>query len=425
VKTGELAHGPQFLPGGDDLLYTLASAAPATPSLWDNAKIVVLSIKSNQTRTLLEGGTDARYAPTGHIVYANAGRIVAVPFDATRLEVTGRPTTLIQGVRNAGPTTGTTQFSFSDSGALIYLSAAAAAAGTEVQVSFVDFSGNVKPLRTITAAAFGPRISPDGKKVAYRANGAIWIADLTNDAPPRQLSTMEPGEAPVWSPDGERMVFISIYNSQEALFERRADGTGSAQLLADRARAPESWSAVHDAVSFITLVGPSGDAGDYDIWTYSFKDKKASPHIVIPPSAQSGSRFSPDGKWMAYESNETGRAEVYVEPYPRTGQRFQISKNGGSRPLWTPDGSRLFFDDNNGNPARMYSADVRTQPGFTSMEPQPLPVTGFVQPRGTIRRQFDITPDGRQFLMMFQAAQVPPQIEIVSNWFDQLRQRAR
>jgi Tol biopolymer transport system component len=106
---------------------------------------------------------------------------------------------------------------------------------------------------------------------------------------------MEPGEAPVWSPDGERIVFISIYNGQEALFERRADGTGSAQLLADRARAPESWSVVHNAVSFITLVGPSGDAGDYDIWTYSFKDKKASPHIVIPPSAQSGSRFSPSG----------------------------------------------------------------------------------------------------------------------------------
>jgi serine/threonine-protein kinase len=422
MKAGELAaHGPQLLPGGDTLLYTVA-AAPVTPSLWDNAKIVAYSLKSNQTKVLVEGGTDARYAPTGHIVYANAGKILSVPFDATRLEVTGTPTTLVQGVRNAGTTTGTTQFSFSNNGTLIYLTAAAGVV-SDFQLAYVDFSGNVKPIRNIQAGAFGPRISPDGKRVAYRAASSVWIADLTSDAPPRRLATTEPGEAPVWSPDGERIVFISIYNNAEALFLRRSDGTGTAELLADRARAPESWSAVHGAVSYITLVGPSGDAGDYDIWTYSFNDKKASPHIVIPPSAQSGSRFSPDGKWMAYESNETGRAEVYVEPYPRTGQRFQITKNGGSRPVWAPDLSRLFFDDNNGNPARMFSVNIRTQPTFTSSEPQALPVTAFIQPRGTYRRQWDITPDGRQFVVMFEQAPIPPQIEIVSNWFDQLRRR--
>lgn len=421
IKTGELAlHGPQLLPGGDALLYTVA-ASPATPSLWDNARIVVHSLKSNQTKVLIEGGTDARYAPTGHIVYANSGKILSVPFDATRLEVSGAPKTLLQGVRNAGTNTGTTQFSFSSNGTLIYLSAAGGVA-SDFQLAYVDFSGNVKPIRNIQAGAFGPRISPDGKRVAYRAGNSVWIADLTGNAPPRQLSTTEPGEAPVWSPDGERIVFISIYNGFEALFLRRSDGTGTAELLSDRARAPESWSAVHNAVSYITLVGPSGDAGDYDIWTYSFNDKKRSPQIVIPPSAQSGSRFSPDGKWMAYESNESGRAEVYVEPYPRNGQRFQITKNGGSRPVWAPDLSRLFFDDNSGN-GRMLSVNIRTQPTFTSSEPQPLPVMGFIQPRGTYRRQWDITPDGRQFLVMFQSAPVPPQIEIVSNWFDQLRRR--
>ncbi len=104
---------------------------------------------------------------------------------------------------------------------------------------------------------------------------------------------------------------------------------------------------------------------------------------------------------MAYESNETRRAEVYVEPIPRTGQRFQITKNGGSRPVWSPDGTRLFFDNNAGNPAQLFSVNIRYQPAFTSTDPEPLPITGFVQPQGTYRRQFDITPDGRQFLMMF------------------------
>jgi len=213
------------------------------------------------------------------------------------------------------------------------------------QLAFVDFDGKMKPIRNVPASIFGPRISPDGKQVAYRDGGAVWIVDLTRDAVPRRLTT-EPGEGPIWSPDGLRIAYISIFNGQEALFWRKADGSGAAEMLVDRARAPEHWSAVNQVFSFITLVGPSGDGGDYDIWTYSPQTKKATPLIVLPPSAQSGSRFSPDGKWIAYESNESGRAEIYVEPLPRTGQRFRITKNGGSRPLWSLDSSKLYFDNN-------------------------------------------------------------------------------
>jgi len=272
--------------------------------------------------------------------------------------------------------------------------------GPQRQLAFVDFDGKVKPIRNVPASIFGPRISPDGKQVAYRDGDAVWIVDLTRDAVPRRLTT-EPGEGPIWSPDGQRIAFISIFNNREALFWRKSDGTGSAEMLVDRARAPEHWSAVNQEFSFITLVGPSGDGGDYDIWTYSPQTKKAAPLIVLPPSAQSGSRFSPDGKWIAYESNETGRAEVWVEPLPRTGQRYRITKNGGSRPLWSSDSSKLYFDNNSGNPTRMFSVNIRWQPAFTSSDPEPMPVTGFIQPSGTYRRQFDITPDGHQFLMVF------------------------
>ena len=272
--------------------------------------------------------------------------------------------------------------------------------GPQRQLAFVDLDGKVKPIRNVPASIFGPRISPDGKQVAYRDGDAVWIVDLTRDAVPRRLTT-EPGEGPIWSPDGQRIAFISIFNNREALFWRKSDGTGSAEMLVDRARAPEHWSAVNQEFSFITLVGPSGDGGDYDIWTYSPQTKKAAPLIELPPSAQSGSRFSPDGKWIAYESNETGKAEIYVEPLPRTGQRFRITKNGGSRPLWALDGSKLYFDNNSGNPTRMFSVNIRWQPSFSSSDPEPMPITGFIQPSGTYRRQFDITPDGRQFLMVF------------------------
>jgi serine/threonine-protein kinase len=268
------------------------------------------------------------------------------------------------------------------------------------QLGFADFTGKVTPLRHVPISIFGARIAPDGKRVAYRSDGAVWIADLFSEAPPRRLTT-EPGEGPIWSPDGERIAFISIFKGMEALYWRRSDRSGTAELLADRARAPESWAADNQSFTFITLVGPAGDAGDYDIWSYSIRDKKASPLIVIPKSAQSGSRLSPDGRWIAYESNESGRAQIYVEPLPRTGQRFQISKTGGARPLWAPDMSKLYFDNNAGSATRIISVGVQTKPTFSWGEPLTLPIKDFLQPSGTYRRQYDLTPDGKQFLIVF------------------------
>jgi Tol biopolymer transport system component len=269
----------------------------------------------------------------------------------------------------------------------------------ERQLGFADFTGKVTPLRHVPASIFGARISPDGKRVAYRNNGAVWVADLLSEAPPRRLTT-EPGEGPIWSTDGERIAFISIQNGIEALFWRKSDGSGAAELLADRARAPESWAADNQSFTFITLVGPAGDLGDYDIWRYSIRDKKASPLIEVPKSAQSGSRLSPDGRWIAYESNETGRAEVWVEPLPRTGQRFQITKTGGARPLWAPDMSKLYFDNNSGT-MRIISVAIQTRPTFTWTAPVTLPIKDFLQPTGTYRRQYDLTQDGKQFLIVY------------------------
>jgi Tol biopolymer transport system component len=282
----------------------------------------------------------------------------------------------------------------------LFFGSAAAQAPQELRLGFADFTGKVTPLRRVPASIFGARISPDGKRVAYRNNGAVWIADLQNEAaPPRRLTT-EPGEGPIWSADGERIAFISILNGIEALFWRRSDGSGAAELLVDRARAPESWAADNQSFTYITLVGPAGDLGDYDIWRYSIRDKKASPLIEVPRSAQSGSRLSPDGRWIAYESNETGRAEVWVEPLPRTGQRFQITKNGGARPLWAPDMSKLYFDNNSGT-LRIISVGIQTRPTFTWTEPVTLPIKDFMQPTGTYRRQYDLTQDGKQFLIVY------------------------
>ena len=157
---------------------------------------------------------------------------------------------------------------------------------------------------------------------------------------------------------------------------------------------------MNQILSYITLNTNGGNA-DYDVWTYSFRDKKAAPLIQVKNSAQHSSRFSPDGKWIAYVSDETGRLELYVQPFPLTGARFQITKNGGGHPLWSPDGKELYFD----NSARIFKVAIRTQPSFSAGEPVLTPINGFVQGAGNYRRQYDITPNGKQFVMLFESPQ--------------------
>jgi Tol biopolymer transport system component len=183
---------------------------------------------------------------------------------------------------------------------------------------------------------------------------------------------------------------------QPAIYWQLANGSGAAERLTETARAPESFSAQNQMLSFITL-NANGGGADYDVWTYSFRDKKSAPLIQIKSSAQHSSRFSPDGKWIAYVSDETGRLELYVQPFPTTGARFQITKNGGGHPLWSPDGKELYFD----NSGRMFSVAIQAQPGFSAGEPAPLPIRGFVQGQGNVRRQYDMISDGKQFIMMF------------------------
>jgi eukaryotic-like serine/threonine-protein kinase len=276
------------------------------------------------------------------------------------------------------------------------------------QVALVDRNGGRKTIGFLPDSFNNPRISPDGKEVALDGEKSIWIAELSNISSPRRLTTGGNQTSwPIWNGDGTRIVFTSDRDGgARALFSMRADGAGEAELLVKPARAPEFWpSATSKWFSYTTVKG--GEGNDFDIWTYSLAEKKATPVIEATPSAQLGSRFSPDLHWLAYQSNEMdpasgrgqlGQFQVYVEPFPRTGARFQITKRGGNRPLWSPEGKELFYDDGE----RLFSVAVRTRPTFTFGEPVGLPISGFVQV--ALRRNYDLMPDGKQFLMMFRAA---------------------
>jgi Tol biopolymer transport system component len=195
----------------------------------------------------------------------------------------------------------------------------------------------------------------------------------------------------MWTPDGERLVFIvSSMDRPDAVYWRRADGNGAAEHLIDT-RAAEGWVAGGAQMRFLTLKGNR----DYGISLFDMKTRTVTHLVDFQGSAQHSSNMSPDGKWMAYASNETGRYEVWMEPFPRSGARLQLTRDGGSHPMWAPDGRSLYFDRDH----QMFQLAVNTQDVTSIAEPTPLPIKGFAQ--AEYRRQFDLMPDGRQFLVLF------------------------
>ena len=265
-------------------------------------------------------------------------------------------------------------------------------------LTLFDLDGTSKVVGRLPQTVYAPRVSPDGKRVAFETRDMtgpdgprLWVAELSNLAGRRPLSP-NPGPmnwAPMWTPDGERLVYIVSGEKPDAVYWRRADGTGDPEHLLDT-RSAEGWMAGGSQMRFLTLTGN----GDYGISAFDMTTRKTTQLIDLPGSAQHSSNVSPDGRWMAYASNETGRYEVWLEPLPSNGKRFQLTRNGGSHPLWAPDGQSLYFD----RARQMFQLGVNTKDPASSVEPTPLPVKGFVQ--AEYRRQFDLMPNGRQFLLL-------------------------
>jgi Tol biopolymer transport system component len=210
------------------------------------------------------------------------------------------------------------------------------------ELALIDVDGGKTVLGDLPPSTYAPRASPDGKRVAFETRDAagpdgarLWTADMANIAErqPLPLVVGPINWAPMWTLDGKRLVFIVSGDRPDAIYWRRADGTGDAEHLIDT-RAGEGWIGDGTQLRFLSLTGN----GDYGIALLDMKSREVTRVIDLPGSAQHSSNMSPDGKWMAYASNETGRYEVWIEPFPRTGTRHQVTRDGGSHPLWLPDG---------------------------------------------------------------------------------------
>ena len=410
VKKAEVPHAwPQFLPDGKVVLFS-------SPTLTGRAnfEIAVHSVQTGEERDLIQGGTSPSYAPVGYLVYAQTGNVMAVPFDPRQLAVTGTAIPVVEGVL---------QYSISATGSLIYVPGSTES--VQSKPVLVRRNGAEQPLAAPPHLYSGPRLSPDGRRVAVaiqiqEQEMQVWLYDLFRETLTRFTFEGNANLNPLWTPDGKRIVFQS---SKEAsalnLFWQLADGSGGLERLntSRYLQAPHSWSPDGQLLAFVEVNPTTG----IDIWVLRLSDRKAQPFLRTTFN-EGAPRFSPDGHWLAYMSNESGRYEIYVQPYPGPGGKWQISTEGGAEPVWNPNGRELFYRTGN----KMMAVDIASQPGFAAGKPRML-FTGEYVLASIPAANYDVSRDGQRFLMLKPSEQTSSssltQIVVVQNWFEELKQK--
>jgi Tol biopolymer transport system component/predicted Ser/Thr protein kinase len=414
LEKGETDHAwPEFLPGDKAVLF----AAGRTGGNWTNALVAVQSLGAGERQSLIQGGMHPRYAPSGHLVYAQGGSLMAVPFDSNRRMVTGAAVPVAEGVLQS-QSTGAAQYSLSTTGSLVYVPGGVQA--TQLRLVWVSRNGAERPLPAPAHHYRFPRISPDGRRAAVAIEdqeSQIWLYDL-RETLTRLTFDGNDNVFPVWTPNGKRILFKSNKEGPGNLFWQLADGSGGLERLttSEYPNFPSSWSPGGQLQAFVEVNPATGS----DLWVLRMSDRKVQPFLRTPFN-ESVPRFSPDGRWLAYISNESGRFEIYVQPYPGPSGKWQISTEGGTEPVWNPNGRELFYRSG----GKMMVVDIATQPSFTFGKPRML-FEGQYQPSPVPAVNYDVSPDGQRFLMLKpseSAEAAPTQINVVLNWFEELKQK--
>jgi eukaryotic-like serine/threonine-protein kinase len=423
---GEFAHRLPFcLPGSKGVLFTIMRQA------WDKEpRAAVLELGTRKWRVLLEDAADARYVPTGHLAFLRRGTLMVVRFDLDRLEIIGQPVPAVSGIEQALSTTNSSrdaaagQFCISTSGSLVYAPGGILPDQQNTLV-LLDRKGKAEPIASFKAPFFAPRFSPDGRQVAYASlgmEGHIWILDL-NRGTSSKLTSEGLSELSVWTPDGRKVTFDLVNTGVPNICWQPVDGSSPMEQLTrgECFQWPSTWSPDGEALAFVE------DHADmetgYDIQLLHIRDRKITPFL--------NSRFnekypeiSPDGRWIAYTSDESGRDEVYVQPFPGPGGKWQISNEGGEEPLWSRDGRELFYRQSYyQRENQAFVVDVQTGPVFSASKPRLLFTAQGYSGMGPIRT-WDISPDGHRFLvvkMEERKSRPVTELVLVQNWFEELK----
>jgi serine/threonine-protein kinase len=384
---------------------------------WENATIAVQSIETGERWNLIEGGSHPRYAPSGHLVYARGQTLMAVPLDLRERAVTRPPVPMVEGVRQTSPLNGMAQYSFSDTGTLVYLPSSAQA--FERALVWVTRDGREEILQAPLRPYRNPRLSPDGRRIAVAIDEQqmqIWVYDVLRQALSRLTFEGSTNANPTWALGGQRVAYSSPGRPDEGMFWRAADGSGAEERLCCEAGMTNASSWSPDGQ--VMVGGAGGGAGD--LFTFR-RGERAVQVMARTPFGEGGPMFSPDGQWIAYASNESGRYEIYVQKYPAPGGKWRISADGGTEPMWNRNGRELFYRSGN----RMMSVAIIAQPEFSAERPTVL-FEGQYETTLVTNANYDVSPDGQRFLMLKASGaqeDAPTQINVVLNWFEELRRR--
>jgi Tol biopolymer transport system component len=402
---------PQTLPGGKGVLFTLASGRAVTA---DDLDMAVLERGAAEPRILMRGASHARYLRTGHIVYVHAGVLLAVGFDVSSLAITGTPVPVIEGLGKVW--SGDTDYSVSDNGTIVYL--ANVAAGTGGLLVAADRHGNVRPISAHRGNYSEFSVSPNGKSIASRAyaiNDDIWTYDTATGAPLR--FTFEPLDEifPQWTADGAHIAYGTRMGT---IYWKSSDGSGTREELTHGMypRYPSSFSRDGKLLAFVEI-HPSQRR---DIWLMPLQGARTPVPLMATDADERDARFSPDGQWLAYVSDETGRDEVFIRPVSTHGARKQVSSEGGTGPVWAPNGRELYFAS--GNHISAVTLDGQANPVGRDRLLLSTPKYEDLQ-FDADNPIFDILPDGERFVLLLEQASSLVHYNVVLNWFDELKAR--
>ncbi len=420
LGAGEISHRwPQWMPDGKSVLFTTLTEEAGN---FEAASLEVVTVATGERKVVHRGGYHGRYVATGHILYIHEDTLFALPFDLGKLESRGSQMPVLEGV-GASVVQGAAQFDVSTDGVLVY--APTSREGDPFPVVMVDRTGRTEPLWSEPALYANPELSPDGRKLALSIlrgnNWDIWIYDLDRKVATRLTFDEGYDADQVWSPDGRFIAFSSNRAGNQAVYRKAADGSGEEELIGSSDQLsglyPTSWSS--DGRWMLVWSGNS------DIYVLEVENGELEPYQTSE-FGEFNPSFSPDGRWVAYDSNESGKLEIYVRAFPAGGGKWQVSDGGGALARWSDDGSELFYRTDDG----IVAVDVNgSGTNFEVGTPRILftgpflggingiAVGGFVFP------DYTITGDGEHFVMFAGREETsrPTSVRLVTNWFDDLR----
>jgi len=401
LEKGEASHRyPQILPGDKAVLFVVSRTTGT------GFEIVAQSLETGRRASLIRPGGRPRYVHPGYLIYTSGdgSPLLAVPFDVERLQVKGAPVPVTEG--------SVSQYDVSRNGTLASLPALSEMTSA---LAWVDGKGAAQTLSSPAHYFEQPRVSPDGRSIAVanrEGNPDVWVYGLDRGTLVRITFDPDEDETPVWTPDGKRVT----YRRGDKVLWKPADGSGTEELLATVENNPHlgSWSPDGRMLAF-NAIASTGE----DIFLLSTDVKGPPRPFLQTPFNERGPMFSPDGHWLAYTSDESGRDEVYVQAFPGPGGKWQISTEGGSEPVWARDGKRLFYVSG----SRLMGVAVQSEPTFAAGEPQMI----FEGPYWRAHRElgnYDVSPDGRRFLMISGKEMTQTRLHVVLDWFGELERLA-